>query len=76
MPPDREVLLRQGGSQPTRPPRPGVLRAWYSICSRHQDYEPNCRLCNRGNWVFEPGAKVSRLALKLAPNLWRKWANR
>lgn len=69
-------LLRQGIAQPTRPPRPGVLRAWYSLCSMHREYEPNCRLCNAGHWAFEPGARLGRLTFKLAPNLWRKWANR
>ena len=27
---------------------------WYSICSRHHKYDPNCRLCQKGQWVNRP----------------------
>lgn len=23
---------------------------WYSICSRHQEYDEQCKLCNIGSW--------------------------
>ena len=43
-----------------------LLYKWYSICSRHQQYDENCELCNIGHWVFIPGIFFS----KIFPRFW------
>jgi hypothetical protein len=43
---------------------------WYSLASNpRRQYEA-------GTWIWEPGAKFSRTAYRIAPALWRRWANR
>lgn len=49
---------------------------WSSICSRHYEYNPNCHLCNAGDWTNVPALWFSSLVFKLCPSLWRWWVNR
>ena len=49
---------------------------WYSICSRHCDYETYCGTCNVGQWVNCFAASLERITFQVSPWLWRKWANR
>ena len=49
---------------------------WYSICSRHYNYDENCNLCNKGRWINRYKQLVSSLFFKAWPWAWRKWANR
>lgn len=63
-----------GGRLRVSPPGPGFK--WYSMCSKHRDYRTDCRFCRSGDWRFEPTAKLSRLFFRMAPGVWRRWANR
>ncbi len=51
-------------------------QVWYSICSHHQPFDPECRLCKRGQWVNHWGNVLDGVFYKLTPKLWRWWANR
>ena len=48
---------------------------WYSICSKHREYEQDCDLCGTGEWRSVLGTKVSSIIYLIAPRLWRKWTN-
>jgi hypothetical protein len=53
------------------------LYEWYSICSIHSSgYNPNCKRCNAGSWVFRPAHFINSLHYKFFPNHWRKCANK
>src|SRR6478736_1833567 len=49
---------------------------WYSVCSKHRHHDPDCRLCDCGSWVNNWWHLAGSLVYKVAPNLWRWWANR
>jgi hypothetical protein len=49
---------------------------WYSICSRHQNYDTDCTLCQKGGWVNHWGQFIGHIFFKLCPNLWKRLANR
>jgi len=49
---------------------------WFSFCSRHQEYEENCDLCNMGTWESAITYKISSLIYKFFPSLWAWWVNR
>lgn len=51
-------------------------REWYSICSAHQSYDPNCATCQYGSWQNLWLLKCSYFFFWLCPPLWRWWANR
>lgn len=50
---------------------------WYSICSRHQRWDPDCDLCQRGHWVDElsPEFIAERKLWETDPDEWRRRAN-
>lgn len=55
----------------------GLGRAtWYSICSAHRRADPNCRLCMTGQYINDLGHRVDHAFYRVAPPLWRLWANR
>jgi hypothetical protein len=52
------------------------LYKWFSICSRHNNHDESCRMCNHGRWIFIPFFWIEKLFFKISPSLWRKWKNR
>lgn len=62
-------------SQDKRPPMPTNF-TWFSICSAHRKYNPECNCCNAGSWVNDEKHELSGWLYKHDPKLWRKWANR
>lgn len=49
---------------------------WYSVCSAHRDYRPECNCCNAGHWVNDEFHELDRWLYEHNPKLWREWANR
>jgi hypothetical protein len=51
---------------------------WYSFCSAHIEYNPDCGACNAGRWIDEasPYEQLQKFLWKRSPRLWREWANR
>lgn len=49
---------------------------WYSICSAHQNHDPECKLCQIGDWRNENKLKISSLVYKISPKIWIWWVNR
>lgn len=49
---------------------------WYSICSAHRDYHPDCPNCNVGHWVNDELHELDHWLYEHDQKLWRKWANR
>jgi hypothetical protein len=49
---------------------------WYHLCSRHQGYNAECRLCQKGEWVSVGLLKISGIVYQLFPKIWRAWVNR
>lgn len=62
-------------SRKTKPGGPKGHR-WYSICSKHRDYDASCNCCNAGQWCNERRLYWEGLLFKVWPWLWRKWINR
>jgi hypothetical protein len=55
----------------------GPLREdWYSICSKHQNYKADCKLCQTGQWRNRYLRHFGSFIYKNCPKLWRWWANR
>lgn len=52
-----------------------LLHKWYSICSRHYEYDKDCGLCNTGRWIFVPGLCLSKLLYKISSKFWIKFYN-
>lgn len=64
-----------------RPPK--LSRGWgpwrenyYSICSAHHIFVHDCPRCEVGTWYNAWLGKVSNLAYRISPHLWRLWVNR
>lgn len=51
-------------------------KEWYSICSRHREYDEGCNLCNAGSWVSVYGNVIEGWFYKMFPELWKRWMNR
>ena len=49
---------------------------WYSICSIHQEYKEDCKMCNTGTWNNVITSKISSLIYNLFPSFWSWWVNR
>lgn len=45
-------------------------KEWYSICSRHQQYESTCNICNHGSWRNVFLSKISHFVFKYFPKFW------
>jgi hypothetical protein len=60
----------------TRPQPPVFKGEWYSICSRHCEYNEDCSLCNKGYWISDSEREFSDWLWKYSKRIWRKWANR
>ena len=55
----------------------GPFRAeWYSICSRHYDYDPDCNLCQCGSWHNVWARMIDHQIYNHAYWLWHWWHNR
>ncbi len=48
---------------------------WYSICSMHFAHNETCTLCNTGHWRNVFVGKITSFVYKVAPSVWRFWAN-
>lgn len=59
-----------------RPEPPTIESDWYSICSRHADYEMTCRNCNAGHWISRNEREFDNWLWTYSPRIWKKWANR
>lgn len=60
----------------TRPKPPEFKGQWYSICSAHGTYNPDCGNCNAGRWVSDSERELSHWLWNYSQRIWRKWANR
>ena len=49
---------------------------WYSICSKHWHHNPECGLCGAGTWHNIYRLWAGSVVYKVAPDVWRWWANR
>ena len=49
---------------------------WFSICSKHRNYDPTCNLCNAGHWVKAWKHELSSCFYEISPSLWRLWVNK
>jgi hypothetical protein len=49
---------------------------WYSVCSRHQKYIPECLMCNVGDWENKDYHALEKWLYAKDPELWRVWTNR
>jgi hypothetical protein len=58
-----------------RPPMPTNF-SWYSICSAHSAYNPECGNCNTGQWVNDEYRELEHWLYEQRYELWHKWANR
>ena len=47
---------------------------WYSICSRHIEYDENCQACNKGGWYNIYKSKLSGVLYDISPKFWI-WIN-
>lgn len=52
------------------------MRKFYSICSAHQETDPDCPTCKVGQWEDTRKVWLSNMVFKIWPWLWCKWANR
>ena len=52
------------------------LEEWYSICSRHRNYDNMCGMCKIGDWINVRRQQREALFYRFFPWLWRWWANR
>lgn len=43
---------------------------WFSICSRHGDYQENCPLCNKGQWINVVSLWFNGILYKYMYPLW------
>lgn len=48
---------------------------WYSICSKHYEYDENCNMCKHGSWVKDYNHMFSSLIFSFYPNLWKFYHN-
>lgn len=54
----------------------GLLeQEWYSICSRHQEFDEHCAMCQTGSWEFVWKVRLSGALFRLSPRVWRWLAN-
>ena len=51
-------------------------KEWYSICSGHYLWNEECSICNVGRWVNVWRHAVGHVIYRVAPGVWRWWANR
>lgn len=63
-------------SAPKRPDPPPYRGEWMSVCSRHREYRPDCRICNAGHWISSEEREFSHWLWEYDKDIWRKWANR
>ena len=63
------MIDKKRGSFPNR-------QTWYSLCSKHQTYDPDCDTCKQGEWVNDIGHLLSYLLWKALPRVWLWWQNR
>jgi hypothetical protein len=49
---------------------------FYSICSKHRNYDPLCHSCQCGEWMHDGVHSIEHVVFKVAPWLWRWFANR
>ena len=45
-------------------------KEWYSICSLHMEYQENCPLCNKGQWINVTRHWFNKLLYKYCYSLW------
>ena len=58
-----------------RPKKPDNY-TWYSVCSRHREYEISCNACNAGRWISGEEHELEHWLYEQDYKLWYKWANR
>jgi len=50
-------------------------KEWYSICSMHREYNPDCSMCKSGSWQNILLVKLDSKIFDLFPRFWRFMAN-
>lgn len=48
---------------------------FYSYCSAHGGDDPNCKICQAGQWSNNILSSISRFFYWLSPTIWRWWVN-
>ena len=48
---------------------------WYSICSGHFYFNPDCPRCQAGEWRNVWRHEIGHFVYTSSPDLWRWWAN-
>ena len=51
-------------------------QTWYSICSRHSEASPQCRLCMTGHYRNDVTRRVGSFFHNHFYSLWYWWVNR
>ena len=49
---------------------------WFSICSRHREYDEACDLCKIGEWENALKYKFSSFIYDNFPSIWRWYMNK
>lgn len=47
----KNLLRKVGHRQPTKVDQVGRVFQWYSYCSRHFWFDPECHICVSGRWI-------------------------
>lgn len=50
-------------------------KEWFSICSIHHDFDPNCELCNIGSWHNIILYNIGLFIYKMMPDIWKFFKN-
>lgn len=53
-----------------------LKQTWYSICSRHYEYDDKCEGCKMGVWTYNISHFFSGIIYKIFPSLWKLYMNR
>jgi len=43
---------------------------WWSICSKHIEYDENCKTCNIGSWKNVWKHNMSAILYDISPKIW------
>jgi hypothetical protein len=52
------------------------IEDFYSLCSAHREWNPECKRCAAGMWHNRWVHMAGSFVYAVWPWLWRKWANR
>jgi len=49
---------------------------WFSICSRHQEYDESRKMCNAGTWKNATKYRINSIIYDLFPSIWQWYTNK